>query len=160
MLKYDFGCGNHKVEGCIGIDLDKESSADIFWDLTIECPFLISDSADYIISRHVLEHIPYPKHLDFFAQILRVLKVGGRFEVMVPHPGHDCAMVPDHKHWFTVQYINDVFRPFPNVSDLSVRQLKTPLFDAVKNFGDFPDDMVFNCFRNVASEIVFSGVRS
>jgi predicted SAM-dependent methyltransferase len=159
MLMYDFGCGNHKVDNCIGIDIDANSSADIVWDLTVNCPGLLSNSADVVYSRHVLEHIPHPHHFKFLAQIIRVLKVGGRFEIMVPHPGHDCAMVPDHKHWFTLQYIDDVIRTFPGLKVTEVIQKKSDLFPIIKKETNFDDELIFKVYRNVATELIVMGYK-
>lgn len=159
-VKYDFGCGNHKMEGFIGIDINPASQADIIWDLTAPCPEIPDGSADFVWSAHVMEHIPYPKNIDFFAEILRVLKVGGQFTLIVPHPGHDSAMVPDHKHWYTMQYIDDVLRPFPTVRFDLVECPKTPLFYKIQEaLPQLTEDDIVTGFRNVATTIVMHGTR-
>jgi SAM-dependent methyltransferase len=156
-MRYDFGCGKAKRQRCIGVDSDPHSDADIIWDITKHCPHIPDNSAEYVWCSNVLEHIPHPYHLLAMQQILRVLKPGGVFEILVPHPGSDSAMVPDHKHWFTRQYINDVIAPWPEVAIDQIALKKTPYFDVIATRFGMPESMIEDVFRNVATEFIILG---
>ncbi|MCK6601837.1 MAG: class I SAM-dependent methyltransferase [Bacteroidetes bacterium] len=79
----ELGCGPNKKPGIIGIDQFPLPGVDFVTDLEHGLPFLESGSADVIISRHVLEHIENFQFL--MEEIHRVLKPGGKKEVIVPH---------------------------------------------------------------------------
>lgn len=77
----DIGCGTkpHRewfggIDEYIGVDISsKGKSVDVLGS-GIELP-IQSESADYVISTQVLEHLPQP--FDFFDEVSRVLKPGG-----------------------------------------------------------------------------------
>ena len=157
LKRYDFGCSHHKKEGFIGVDLFPGSAADIVADLTKDCPEIPDNSADEIYCAHVLEHIPNPYHYLLLRQIVRVLKPGAPFELRFPHPGADMAMVPDHKHCFSRQYIDECIRTFPGMVVDKISYTKTELFDiCCAKFG-LSEDVVEALFRNVASEYIVHG---
>lgn len=74
-MKLDIGCGREKREGYIGIDIAKNSDADIIAS-ALYLP--VKDSVvDEIDCSHLVEHL-YPEEAQkFFDEILRVLKEGG-----------------------------------------------------------------------------------
>lgn len=73
-VKLDIGCGKHKIDGFIGIDIDKDSDADIIAS-ALNLPF-DNNSVDEIYSSHLVEHF-YPEEVKkFFSEIYRVLKNG------------------------------------------------------------------------------------
>ena len=161
MIKYDFGCGHAKRDGCIGIDSDPFCSADIIADITKPVPGVITQTADFVCSSHVLEHINHPFHYDAMIEMLRCLKIGGKFEFVVPHPGNDSAMVPDHRHAFSVRYFNDMKdNPLPGMVIDSIEVNRTDFFNKVKKATKLDDEIITSCFRNVAHEIVVRGTKT
>lgn len=129
---YDLGCGMDKAfPHFIGIDdgTDKELfERPIRADLTMDCERLdkfASQSADFVFSSHLLEHIE-----DFKAALRdwwRVVKVGGHLCLYLPHksfypnigqPGAN----KDHKHDFLPADIVDSMYGMPDGWDLVENQ--------------------------------------
>ena len=77
MMKLDVGCGRKK-RGDIGIDYYKDTSADIIADAHY-LPFP-GELFDEVTSTTVIEHSPNP--LEFLKEQRRVLKKGGKIEVV------------------------------------------------------------------------------
>lgn len=94
MIVYDFGAGYVKVPGRIRVDIDPKTQPDLVSD--IRGSTLKADTADEIWCVSVLEHFTHPGHLLALKEIIRVLKPGGTFTVIVPHPSSDAAHVPGH----------------------------------------------------------------
>ncbi len=74
LIKLDIGCGNNKREGYIGIDIDKDSDADIIVS-ALDLPF-DDNSVDEIYSLHLVEHFNLEEVKVFLSEIYRVLKKG------------------------------------------------------------------------------------
>ena len=57
-MKLYFGCGNHKVEGFIGVDKVKTAHADILHDMNVY-PYPFADNTvDEALLINILEHFP------------------------------------------------------------------------------------------------------
>lgn len=94
------GCGNNKKPGSIGIDILKDSQADIIHDLNIfPYPFK-SSTFEEIIAENVVEHLEnIPKVM---AEIHRISKNGAKFIITTSHfTSVDSYTDPTHKHFFT-----------------------------------------------------------
>ena len=80
-MKLDIGCGRNKREGCVGIDITKDSDADIIAS-ALNLP--IKDNVvDEINCSHLVEHL-YPEEAQrFFNEICRVLKEGGKASLKI-----------------------------------------------------------------------------
>lgn len=87
-LILDLGCGNRKYkpkngEKVIGVDINKDSQADVIWDLN-RFPYPFKDeSVDIVYMSHVLEHLDDPEQC--IKEIYRILKKDGIFICKVPH---------------------------------------------------------------------------
>ena len=100
----DLGCGNNKYQSTdynvIGIDLSKDSDADLFisaFNLPLE-----DESVDYVYSRHFIEHFNIENLEKLFSEIFRILKTGSTFEILVPHVTCISAFQdPTHQSFFT-----------------------------------------------------------
>lgn len=83
MISLDVGCGNHK-EGNVGIDINKNSEADVIAD----CHFLPFRDRIYseVVSNHTLEHFTDPRKA--LQEQYRVLKRNGKLKFRIPrHSG-------------------------------------------------------------------------
>lgn len=79
-IRLNIGCGNKKIEGWIGIDLDGEP--DIRADIrTLPFP---DDYAHEAMAIHVLEHIWRWQALDVLREWFRVLQPGGKLILELP----------------------------------------------------------------------------
>ena len=82
-LKIELGCGPAKKNGYIGIDNVDLVGVDIVANLENGLPFLPDNSVDSVYTSHFLEHVNNFEKL--MAECFRVLKRGGRMDVVVPH---------------------------------------------------------------------------
>ncbi len=90
-LKLDLGCGQHKREGYIGVDIADGEGVDIVHDLR-QYPWPWKDrSVAAIHTSHYVEHIPMdlPDDRDglcaFMDECWRVLRKGGKLEIIHPY---------------------------------------------------------------------------
>lgn len=80
-MKLNLGAGNTKIDGFTSVDLyDKE--ADICADIC-ELPFS-DNSIEEIVCYQVIEHVPYNKSKDMFAEMHRVLVPNGTAIIETP----------------------------------------------------------------------------
>jgi predicted SAM-dependent methyltransferase len=82
-IKVHFGCGYHKLEGWINVDLDMACKPDLVADLRQNLPFK-SRSADYIHSEDFVDQLDLKRGYHFFKECHRVLKEGGVMRVLTP----------------------------------------------------------------------------
>jgi len=82
-VKLDIGCGHNKKEGYISIDKSPDVDADYIVDVETE-PLPFKDSSvDEIHCAHLVEHIH--NLIPFMNECYRVLKPGGRMEILAPY---------------------------------------------------------------------------
>ena len=96
----NIGCGRcvFPAPNVTNMDLVAHDGVNIAWDLSKTPLPLESDSFDFIIANHVMEHIP--NWFDCFKELARVLKPGGRLEVWIPPVSSDSAFTyRDHINW-------------------------------------------------------------
>lgn len=72
-----------KYSESIAVDRVELEGVDIIADFSKNLSFLPSNSVDHIYSRHVLEHVPDLEVM--MREISRILKPGGKCEIIVPH---------------------------------------------------------------------------
>lgn len=114
-MNLDIGCGKHKKEGFIGLDISKESDADII-ATALNLP-VKNSRLDEIICSHLLEHL-YPEEAQkLFDEIFRVLKEGGKATMKVDRDwtrGRLLSKDPTHKYRYNVNEIDNMVRKFQN----------------------------------------------
>jgi predicted SAM-dependent methyltransferase len=109
-MNIDLGCGPKPREGYLGVDIFEGNNPQICADITRPIPGLANNCADRINCSHVLEHILGNGVHAIFTEIARLLKPGGIFEIRVPHPASDIAMVQGHIHVFTPRWWHEAKR--------------------------------------------------
>jgi len=97
----DLGCGNKKIQGAIGIDINPLSDADVIHNLN-DLPYPFEDSLfDEIIADNVVEHLD--DVIKVMEEISRIGKPGATIKVFVPYfRSHWAHIDPTHRHYFTV----------------------------------------------------------
>lgn len=113
------GCGEDirpPSEGWVNLDVIALPGVDVVHDL-MEFPWPFDDNTfDYVLARHVMEHIPHrlpgrakDGFLLFMEELHRILKPGGRVEIFSPHhrsedqladPTHTRAIHPRNFEYF------------------------------------------------------------
>ncbi|OQB12415.1 MAG: hypothetical protein BWY16_00471 [Candidatus Omnitrophica bacterium ADurb.Bin205] len=97
----DLGCGNNKLDGSIGVDISRESKADVICDLNYY-PFPFKDSSfDALVSKQVFEHLDDVEKL--MLEIHRITKDKAKISVYVPHFSCFYSYAdPSHKRAFSI----------------------------------------------------------
>ena len=98
----DFGCGNQKRPGAIGIDINPKTDADIIHDLN-SFPYPFADSIfDEIYADNVIEHLD--NVIKVMEELSRITKPNGLVKIIVPYFRAKWAFIdPTHKHFFTTE---------------------------------------------------------
>lgn len=100
MLKLNLGCGPHKLEGYVNIDI--HPSADLQLDLEAARLPYEDESVDIIYSSHVFEHIK--NLIPLMNECHRVMKPGSIINIAVPHvPWLEAFSDPTHVRFFTTE---------------------------------------------------------
>lgn len=113
----DLGCGQFKAfPHFTGVDNGHHwgmKGVDVHVDTCEDLSIFASQSMDFIFSSHLLEHIVNTKAA--LKEWMRVLKVGGRLVLYLPHKEHypnvgEKGANPDHKHDFMPDDIVEVMK--------------------------------------------------
>lgn len=96
----DVGCGSRKLPGSLGMDVVKDSQADVIHDFeVVPWPFK-ENEFDIVFMNHSLEHVK--DVLAVLSEVHRVTKNKGRVVIQVPHfRASDAYVDPTHEHFFT-----------------------------------------------------------
>lgn len=98
-MKLDVGCGKDKVKGAIGIDINKDSAADVICDIEISLPFK-DDTFDEVYCRQIVEHIS--DLIALMEEIWRVGKNGAKVRIEAPYYTSIGAFSnPQHRRYIT-----------------------------------------------------------
>jgi len=107
-MKLNLGCGVHKLEGYINIDISSKCKPDVVCDINKGLTFK-NESIQEIKASHILEHID--DLIFVMNECWRVLKVGGILNIEVPNgeysewalrdPTHKRAIFKDTFLYFT-----------------------------------------------------------
>lgn len=81
----DIGCGMRKKDGYYGIDISSYDRVDLVQDLRFTPLPFADESVTDVYASHFLEHLSFEEVLFLFNEVYRVMVVGGKFEIIVPH---------------------------------------------------------------------------
>jgi SAM-dependent methyltransferase len=121
IVRIDLGCGeNCQVipatgEKFIGVDKFKVPGVDIVHDLTkFPWPFK-NNSVDEVFCSHFVEHLTGAQRIEFFNELYRIMKVGGKARIITPYY-HSTRAIQDPTHQWppicesSYAYWNKAFR--------------------------------------------------
>jgi len=84
-VKIDIGCGKNKREGFHGIDAIKFDGVDTVMDVRKE-PLPFKDGeVEEVYCSHFIEHLDGEERVAFYNELYRVMKVGAKMTLVVPH---------------------------------------------------------------------------
>lgn len=103
LIRLDLGCGKNKREGFTGVDSRKFEGVDVVADLTKPWPWK-DGTVEEVHCSHFLEHLTAPQRVHFANELCRVLKQGGKAQIITPH-------------WCSARAYGDVTHQWPPVSE-------------------------------------------
>ncbi|MFC1884327.1 methyltransferase domain-containing protein [Thermodesulfobacteriota bacterium] len=122
-MKIYFGCGKHKKEGYVNVDIVQLPTVDVVHNMNV-FPYPFEDnSADEILLIHILEHLP--DTIKVMEEVWRICKNSALVKIDVPYynsPGafHD----PTHIKFFTEHtfdyFTSDITNPLSQYNYYSV----------------------------------------
>jgi len=96
----DLGCKNEKMPDAIGVDIDKNSDADIIHDLNVYPYPFKENTIDQVYAKHIIEHLDDPR--GFLKEIWRILKPQATVFIETPHFSNYVAYAePQHKLYYS-----------------------------------------------------------
>lgn len=145
MKKVNLGSAGFKKEGYINVDWQSIVEPDLVHDLNV-FPYPFEDgSIDLVEASHLIEHLNRP--FDVMKEIHRILKVGGKAIIKVPHFSRGMTH-SEHFHGFDVTFPNYFNRKFIKVGyfgvDFKLERLELhwmAFFYEIKDMG-YPDWMI------------------
>lgn len=103
MAKLDLGCGAHKRDGFLGIDIANIEGVDLIQDL-FKFPWDFPDgSISEVHSAHFFEHIPAKLRAPFMDEVWRICEPGAKVTIITPH-------------WDSVRAIQDFTHEWPPIA--------------------------------------------
>jgi predicted SAM-dependent methyltransferase len=81
-MKLHIGCGNNVKEGYVNIDKFVKNASIENYDI-LKLP-IDENSVDEVLAEHVVEHLTFQEEREFFYEMYRVLKTGGKLKLEVP----------------------------------------------------------------------------
>lgn len=101
-LKLDLGCGPHPIEGFTGVD-SMDFGQPIKADLTKKWKWK-DNSVDEVNCSHTIEHFTNKERIHVFNELYRVMKVGAKCTITVPH-------------WASIRAYGDLTHEWPPISE-------------------------------------------
>lgn len=84
LLKLNLGAGKNPIEGWVNADFVPENSDVLYIDVRKKMPFK-SNTFDYIISEHLIEHLSREEGKKMVKECFRILKKGGKIRISTPN---------------------------------------------------------------------------
>lgn len=103
-MKLDLGCGTRKKEGFIGVDSRQFEGVDVVADLGAGKWPWQDETVEDVHCSHMVEHLAAMQRIHFVNELHRVLKRGGKANIIVPH-------------WASCRAYGDLTHQWPPVSE-------------------------------------------
>lgn len=109
--RLNLGCGPKRKPGFLGVDIGDHVAVDVRMDAMAYLQSLPANSVQDIYTRHFLEHVEGRDLHPMLLEMNRVLRIGGRVEIIVPHHSNPYYYSdPTHRTFFgahTMSYFCD-----------------------------------------------------
>lgn len=137
-MKLNLGCGRDIKEGWVNVDYVAHAGVDKVVNLNI-LPYDFQDSSvDEIHCSHVLEHLNEP--IEVMKELARIVKMGGKVTIIVPHYTSPGAYSPLHKTFWHSRFF-DHFIQIDYWKTGSCEE-HIPLFSSLKKHIRFPKGLM------------------
>ena len=112
----NLGCGQKKLEGAVGIDINPNSAADVIHDLE-KFPYPFSDNEfDEIYADNVMEH--FQNVVGVLEELHRISRNGAVIKIIAPYFRSKWACAdPTHKRFFSVESFAYFDEKYPQCKD-------------------------------------------
>ena len=111
LIRVDLGCGTHKEEGFIGVDVIAGDQVDVIADLNGDFPFP-DNSIDFIKAHDFIEHLPDRIHT--MNEIWRICKPDAIIDISVPSTdGRGAFQDPTHVSFWNLNSFMYYCQEFP-----------------------------------------------
>ncbi|WP_242039763.1 methyltransferase domain-containing protein [Anabaena sphaerica] len=111
LMCVDLGCGTHKAEGFIGVDVIAGDNVDVIADLKSHFPFP-DNSVDFIKAHDFIEHLPDRIHT--MNEIWRICKPNAIVDISVPSTdGRGAFQDPTHVSFWNINSFMYYCQEFP-----------------------------------------------
>jgi SAM-dependent methyltransferase len=111
LICIDLGCGTHKAEGFIGVDVVAADGVDVIANLNGYFPFP-DNSVDFLKAHDIIEHLPDRIHT--MNEIWRILKPDGIVDISVPSTdGRGAFQDPTHVSFWNINSFMYYCQEFP-----------------------------------------------
>jgi hypothetical protein len=84
-LKLNLGCGAHRIEGFLGVDIEPHHEGNIQFDLTKPVWPWKNESVSEVAANYLMMYFDGEERMAFFNECFRILKVGAKLTVKVPY---------------------------------------------------------------------------
>ncbi len=84
LLKLNLGAGNNPIKGWINADITPRSWNILYVDVKKKMPFK-SNTFDYIMLEHLIEHLSWQDGKKMLKECFRILKKGGKLRISTPN---------------------------------------------------------------------------
>ena len=98
-MKIDLGCGPNKREGFIGVDQYSFPNVDHVVNLGSEPLPFADGSVNEVHASHFIEHLTAPERCHLLNEMYRVMPVGAKATIIVPHWGSSRAYGDPTHQW-------------------------------------------------------------
>ncbi|HEY9909336.1 MAG TPA: glycosyltransferase, partial [Thermosynechococcaceae cyanobacterium] len=116
VMQVDLGCGSHKPDGFIGVDVSSRPGVDIVADLNRRFPFP-DNSVDFLRAFDVIEHLSDRIHT--MNEIWRICKPDAQVDIRVPSTdGRGAFQDPTHVSFWNINSFKYYSIEFPEYLDL------------------------------------------
>lgn len=105
-MKLDLGCGAHKREGFVGVDISAACGADVVHDLRATPWPFATHSVEEVFCSHFFEHLTGAERIAFMEELHRVMKPGAVAHIITPY-------------WTSVTAVQDPTHQWPPIAEAS-----------------------------------------
>ncbi len=128
MRVLDLGCGRAKTPGAIGVDVSRNSDADVLHDVE-QFPYPFRDNSfDRVVCNGIIEHVDNVVRV--MEELHRICRPGGFILITTPYfTSVDAYTDPTHRHYFSSRSFDYFTGEFPEYTFYSTARFRKQKVD-------------------------------